>query len=220
MDITMLTETKLCSGCHAKTCFGYLVFASSVASPCQGRVALIWQMTHTHWTLEGMCMLSANSISTTLVSGSQQWVLLGTYIVPKDKPDMELNVLEMEASWHPLLPIIIIIMGDLNPSLSDTSNAHSIAIATTMQHLGVYNIFHCFHKKGCRHMQYCTLFNAIAAAATMHWLMQPCMYAPFAWSFHPSSNWITGKSSKNSTAQTSAHTDATFTTGHAYQPLH
>ena len=77
-DIAVLMETKLTSGRHAKTEHGYLVFASLVTSPSQGGVALIWQKETTHWTLEGMRVLSANSISATLVSGDQCWLLLGT----------------------------------------------------------------------------------------------------------------------------------------------
>jgi len=71
-DIAILTETKLCDGRHAKHSNGYSVFATSAASPSQGGVALVWHTELTHWTLEGMRTLSANSISAVLVSG-EQW---------------------------------------------------------------------------------------------------------------------------------------------------
>jgi len=54
-------------------------------------------------------------------------------------------VLEIEASRHPRLPVIL--LGDLNADLDDTSSARSIAISTTMQHLGVTDIFHHFPQK-------------------------------------------------------------------------
>ncbi len=120
-DIAVLTETKLTSGRHAKMGHGYSVFASSATSPSQGGVALIWRKEMTHWTLEGMRILSAkhwtlegmrvllaNSISATLISGDQRWLLLSTYILPNVEPDAELNVLEMEASRHPRLPVILL----------------------------------------------------------------------------------------------------------------
>jgi len=97
-NIVVLMETKLTSRHHAKMGHGYLVFASLATNPSQGGVALIWQMEPVHWTLEGMRMLSANSISATLVSGPQHWLLLGTYISPNVEPNAELNVLEIKAS--------------------------------------------------------------------------------------------------------------------------
>ena len=155
-DIAVLTETKLTSGRHAKTGHGYSVFASSATSPSQGGVALIWRKETTHWTLEGMRVLSANSVSATLVSGDQRWLLLGTYISPNVEPDAELNVLEIEARRHPRLPVIL--LGDLNADLDDIGNARSIAIGTTMQHLGATDIFRHFpQKKNRRHTRHHTI---------------------------------------------------------------
>ncbi len=102
----------------------------------------MWRTESTHWTLEGMRVLSANSVSAVLVSGMQRWLLLGTYLSPNLEPDVELNVLEMEADRHPRTPVIV--MGDLNTDLDDVNNARSIAIATTMQHLGAADCFHRF----------------------------------------------------------------------------
>jgi len=155
-DIAILTETKLCDGRHAKHGHGYSVFATSAVSPNQGGVALIWHTKPTHRTLEGMRTLSTNSISAVLVSGAQRWLLLRMYISPNLEPDAELNVLEIETSCHPHMPIII--MGDLNVDLDDVSNAHSIAIAMTMQHLGVIDSFHRFPQKKQRR---CTQHHAV-----------------------------------------------------------
>jgi len=162
-DIAVLTETKLTSGCQAKTGHGYSVFASLVTRG----VALIWQKETTHWTLKGMRALSANSISATLVSGDQRWLLLGTYISPNVEPDAKLNVLEMEASRHPCLPVIL--LGDLNANLDDTGNARSSAIGTTMQHLGVTDIFcHFLQKKTATTLAITPSMELpTAAAATM-----------------------------------------------------
>jgi len=139
-DIAILTETKLCLGRHAKQGHGYSILATSATSPNQGGVALVWRTKPAHWTLDGMCVLSANLVSAVLVSREQQWLLLGTYLSPNLEPDAELNALEMEASRHPHTPVII--MGDLNTDLDDINNARSIAIATTMQHLGATDCFH------------------------------------------------------------------------------
>jgi len=69
-DIAILTETKLCGNRYAKQGFGYSVFATSATSPHKGGIALVWRTKPAHWILEGMRILSPNSISAMLVSGT------------------------------------------------------------------------------------------------------------------------------------------------------
>jgi len=144
-DIAVLTETKLCGGRHTKQGFGYSVFATSAISPHQGGVALVWRTKPAHWILEGVRTLSANSLSAVLVSGTKRWLLLGTYLSPNEDPESELGILEVEGQRHPNVPVIL--MGDLNADLNDNANLRSIAITTTIQHLGAVDIFHRFIQK-------------------------------------------------------------------------
>jgi len=146
MDIAVLTETKLDSGRHTKQGFGYHVFATAATGPSQGGTALVWRTGLHHWTLEGMRALSANSISATLVSGKNRWLLLGTYLAPSVPPDDKLDILETEYHRHPHL--LAILMGDLNANVNNLTSDCSITIATTLQHiLGVTDIFHKFLQK-------------------------------------------------------------------------
>jgi len=111
-------------------------------------VAIIWKAGPQHWTLEGLRVLSANTISATLVSGTKRWLLLGTYLNLSDDPDAELDILEMEFHRHPSLPVIL--LGDLNTDINDTTDAHSIAIASTMDLLGVTDASNRFPQKNKR----------------------------------------------------------------------
>ncbi len=138
-DIAVLTETKLCGGHHARHGFGYLVFVTSAVSPHQGRVALVWCTTPSHWILEGVRTLLANSLSAILVSGTKCWLLLGTYLLPNVDPDSKLGILEVEGQCHPNVPVIL--MGDLNADLSDNANAGSIAITTMLQCESIHSTF-------------------------------------------------------------------------------
>ncbi len=144
-DIAVLTETKLCGGRHARQGFGYSVFATSAASPHQGGVVLVWRTKPSHWLLEGVRTLSANSLSAILVSGTKCWLLLGTYLLPNVDLDSKLGILEAEGQRHPNVPVIL--MGNLNADLSDNTNAWSIAVTTMIQHLGAVNTFHRFMQK-------------------------------------------------------------------------
>ncbi len=147
-DIALLTETKLCRGRHTRKGFGYTIMVTDAPSPRQGGVVLAWRTTAKHWSLEGIRQLSPNSIGATLVSGSQRWLLLGTYLTPNAPPDAELDILETEYRCNPRLPVILV--GDLNADIDDMDSERSIAIATTAHQLGTTDIFHCFTQKNHR----------------------------------------------------------------------
>jgi len=117
-------------------------------SPSKGRIVLVWRAGPQPWTLEDMRAISANTISATLITGSQQWLLLGTYLTPNELPDDELDRIKTEFRRHPRLPVII--MGDLNTDIDDTTNERSIAIATTLHHLGTHDVLPLFHQKHWR----------------------------------------------------------------------
>jgi len=180
-DIAVLTETKLCGGRHAKQGFGYSVFATSAVSPHQGGVALVWRTKPAHWILEGVRTLSANSLSAVLVSGTKRWLLLGTYLSPNEDPESELGILEVEGQRHPNVPVIL--MGDLNADLNDNANIRSIAITTTLQHLGTADIFHCSSRKrsaATRNIGNSWIDPNSAVDATMRWWAHPSTCVPSA----------------------------------------
>jgi len=80
-----------------------------------------------------------------LVTGNQRWLLLGTYLTPNELPDDELDRIETEFWCHPHLPVIL--LRDLNADIDDAMDERSIAIATTLQHLGTIDILPQFHQK-------------------------------------------------------------------------
>ncbi len=94
-DIALLMETKLCNECYAKKGHGYAVFATQAPSTQQGGVALVWRTAATHWTLEGMRAVTANIISATLVSGTHCWLVIGTYLPPSVRPNVELTAMTL-----------------------------------------------------------------------------------------------------------------------------
>jgi len=147
-DIALLTETKLCRGRHTRKGFGYTVMATDAPSHSKGGVALAWRTTANHWSLEGVRPLSPNSISATLVSGTQRWLLLGTYLTPNASPDAELDILAAEYRRNPRLPVILV--GDLNADIDNMEDERSITIATATAQLGTTDIFHLFPQKNKR----------------------------------------------------------------------
>ncbi len=152
-----------------------------VPSTHQGGVVLAWCTEPQHWILEGMRAISPNSISATLVSRGHHWLLLGTYLSPNEPPDTKLNALETEYQHHPQLQTIL--LGDLNADLTDNNNDCSVAIATTLQHLGVTDQFRQFLQK---HNQYfthhCTLQDGTTQCSRCNYaLMDPTIAVKLIW---------------------------------------
>jgi len=105
-----------------------------------------------------MQAVSANTISATLVTGNQRWLLLGMYLTPNEPPDDELDQIETKFQRHPHLPVIL--LGDLNADIDDATDECSIAIAITLQHLGTINVLPRFHQKNRRrHTCHCHMPN-------------------------------------------------------------
>jgi len=117
-------------------------------SHSKGGIALAWRMMASQWSLKGICPLSPNSISATLVSGMQHWLLLGTYLTPHASPKVELDILEAEYHHNPQLPIILV--GDLNADIDNMDDKWCITIATTTLQLGTTDVFHHFLQKNKR----------------------------------------------------------------------
>jgi len=148
-DIVILTEAKLTGDRYARMGHGYNVVATNATSPSKGGVALAWHAGPQHWMLEGMQAVSGNTISATLATVNCQWLLLGTYLTPNEPLDDKLDGIKVEFQHHPHLPVIL--LGDLNADINDTSDKQSIAIATMLQHLGMTDVLPLFHQKNCRH---------------------------------------------------------------------
>jgi len=139
-NIALLMETKLCNERYAKKGHGYTMFATQAPRTQQGGVAMVWQAAATHWTLEGMRAVMANVTSTTLVSGTHCWLVIGAYLPPSVRPNFELVAIEAEYRRSPWL--LVIWLGDFNANLEDEMCERAIAISTTAQHLEVVDLLH------------------------------------------------------------------------------
>jgi len=144
-NIALHMEMKLCDEQYAKRGHGYTLFATQASSTTQGSLALVWQTATTHWTLEGMRAVMVNVISMMLVSGMHHWLVIGAYLPPSVRPDIELMAIEVEY-WHsPWLPVIW--LGNFNANLEDEMCEQAITIATMAQHLGVVDLLHQFKQQ-------------------------------------------------------------------------
>jgi len=95
-----------------------------------------------------MRAVTANVISAMLVSGMQCWLVIGAYLPPNVRPDIELMAIEAEYWQSPWLPVLW--LGNFNANLEDETCERAIAISTTAQHLGVVDLLHQFKQQKYR----------------------------------------------------------------------
>jgi hypothetical protein len=107
----VLTETKLTNKQYPKLVLGYWVILSKAASPQQGGVALLWRAEHRDFEVKAVNIVSPNILTFQLVTGEDQFFVLGAYIPLADTRRVD----DLCAAWakcptncKPLL------LGDLN----------------------------------------------------------------------------------------------------------
>jgi hypothetical protein len=107
----VLTETKLTNKQYPKLVLGYWVILLKVASPQQGGVALLWRAEHWDFEVKAVNIASPNILMFQLVTGEDQFFVLGAYTPPADTTgvdDLCDAWAQCPATCKPLL------LGDLN----------------------------------------------------------------------------------------------------------
>jgi exonuclease III len=107
----VLTETKLTNEQYPKLVLGYRVISLEAASPQQGGVALLWRVEHRDFEVEAVNIISPNILTFQLITGEDQFFVLGAYIPPADTTgvdDLRTAWAKCPANCKPLL------LGDLN----------------------------------------------------------------------------------------------------------
>jgi hypothetical protein len=84
-----LTETILTDDRYSKFISGYSVIVSKAASPHQGGIALLWENEHRGFEVEAVKVCTPNLLTFQLVTGEEQYYVMGVYIPPADMTGVE-----------------------------------------------------------------------------------------------------------------------------------
>jgi hypothetical protein len=106
LGCAVLTETKLTNEQYPKLVLGNWMISSKVASPQQGGVALLWRVEHWDYEVEAVNVVSPNILTFQLVTGEDQFFVLGAYIPPADTTgvdDLRTTWAKCPANCKPLL---------------------------------------------------------------------------------------------------------------------
>jgi hypothetical protein len=140
----VLTETKLTDDHYPKFILGYSVIASRAVSPHQGGVALLWENKHRDFEVEAVQVRTPNLLTFQLVTGEEQYFVMGTYIPSADTTGVD----DLCAAWascpencKPLL------LGDLNINLRDPRSEREEIIADFLDNVNVVNVSRKFRQQ-------------------------------------------------------------------------
>ncbi len=95
ISCAVLTETKLTDERYPKLVLGYWVILSKAASPQQRGVALLWRAEHQDFEVKAVNIVSPNILTFQLVTGEDQFFVLGAYIPPTDTTGVD----DLRATW-------------------------------------------------------------------------------------------------------------------------
>jgi hypothetical protein len=112
VSCAVLTETKLTDDQYPKFILGYQVILSKVVSPHQGGVALLWrELEDQGFLVEAVHIASLNILTFQLVTGEDQFFIIGAYIPPADTTGVD----DLHAAWAKCPPNCEpLLLGDLN----------------------------------------------------------------------------------------------------------
>jgi len=123
-------EVKITTDKYTPLQFGYNVVATCANSPSKGGVTLFWRYDATNWHIEDPTPVAPNTISAILTSGSQQWLLIGSYISPTDNLTKHLHDIAKAHSKYPDLDPII--LSNFNANLTKPRTPRDIDISAIM----------------------------------------------------------------------------------------
>jgi hypothetical protein len=107
----ILSEIKITNDRYTRMTLGYKVLVTKAPSKHQGGIALLWQPDREAFEVEAPKVVTSNLITFQLVTGNQQYYVIGIYIPPNDTEgghDLRAAWEACPANCHP------IVMGNLN----------------------------------------------------------------------------------------------------------
>ena len=143
-DIGILTETKITDERYTRRAFGYNIVATQASSSSCGGVAILVKEGCKNWHVEGTQPYGANVINTVIVSGSDRWNLIGSYIAPSETNGETIAEISKAANRNSHK---IIWVGDLNVDLENVRDDRQAEIAALVASMGTIDLTRHFKQK-------------------------------------------------------------------------
>jgi hypothetical protein len=119
VEAAILTEMKVTVDRYPKFSLGYKIIALKATSHSKGGVALVWKEGHDSFEVEAARVVNANLLTFQLVTGYEQFYVMGIYIPPNDTLGVDVLRTAWEAFPGDCVPLV---MGDLNINFEHPCN--------------------------------------------------------------------------------------------------
>ncbi len=84
VECAILSEMKITDDRYTRMTLGYKVLSTKAPSKHKGGIALLWQPDHEGFEVEATRVVTPNLITLQLVTGDEQYYVMGIYIPPND----------------------------------------------------------------------------------------------------------------------------------------
>jgi hypothetical protein len=147
VNCAVLTEVKITNDKYPRCASRFKIILSTATSHSQGGISLLWNEGHASFEVEAAKIITPNLLTFQLVTGYEQFYMMGTYIPPNDT----MGVDALRKAWV-LCPAncIPLVLGDLNVNFEHPWEAWEKQIINLLDKINLVDTSRKFVLRQCR----------------------------------------------------------------------
>ena len=133
MDLGILQEKNCIEGIYTRNLAGYSVVATDAPSQHHGVVAVFYRPSPL-FAVEAVRQFGPIVVSFQLATGARRWYIIGCYLAPDDTSTIDIIIAALKERPQ---GTALLVVGDLNTTLTDTENDRRGEIAAALTEAGL-----------------------------------------------------------------------------------
>ncbi len=143
----MLTEVKITNDKYPRCASGFKIISATATSHSQGGIALLWNKGHASFEVKAAKIVTLNLLTFQLVTGYEQFYVMGTYIPPNDT--MGVDALRKAWALYPA-NCVPLVLGNLNVNFEHPGDAREEQIINLLDEINLVDTSQKFALRQCR----------------------------------------------------------------------
>ncbi len=138
VNCAVSTKVKITNDKYPRCASGFKIIPSKGTSHSQEGVALLWNKGHASFEVKAANIVTPNLLTFQLVTGYEQFYVMGTYIPPNDTTGVD----ALCAAWASCLANCIpLVLGNLNINFEHPQNRREEQITNLLDKINLVNTF-------------------------------------------------------------------------------
>jgi hypothetical protein len=147
VNCAVLTKVKITNNKYPRCMSGFKVISLKATSHSQGRIALLWNKGHASFEVEAGNILTPNLLTFQLITGYEQFYVMGIYISPNDTTGVDV----LCAAWASCLANCVpLVLGNLNIIFEDPRGTREEQITNLLDKINLVNTSQKFSLWRCK----------------------------------------------------------------------